>query len=164
MIQRLLLVAVAVAALAGTSPLASEQNQEERLVLTERMQLIAFNPVTRVGAQQGTFVAAGAVNDAGIATATFQLTPGSNGCSVLKGPHTFTGATGTGTITVFTKGLLCPSSTPNPPRSFASGTWRVIAASGAYAGLQGHGKIVATADFSTGEITIARDGEVERDE
>jgi hypothetical protein len=162
MIQRLSLVAVAVAVLAGSSPLAAEKPQEDRLVLTERMQLMAFNPVTGEGAQQGTFVAAGAVNDAGVATATFQLTPGSNGCSVLKGAHTFTSATGT--ITVFTKGLLCPSSTLNPPRSFASGTWRVTGASGAYAGLHGHGKIVATADFTTGEITIARDGEVERDE
>lgn len=162
MIQRFLLVVVGLAALAGTSPLGAEQKQEDRLVLTEKMQLTSFNPATGQGTQQGTFVAAGAVNDAGIATATFQVTPASNGCSVLKGPHTFTG-TG-GTITVFTKGLLCPSSDPNPPRSFASGTWRVIEASGVYAGLQGHGKIVATADFTTGEITIARDGEVERDE
>jgi hypothetical protein len=36
--------------------------------------------------------------------------------------------------------------------------------SGSYAGLHGRGTIVATADFTTGEITIARDGEVERDE
>ena len=162
MIQRLLLVAVAVVTLAGTSSLASEEGQEGRLVLTERMQVITFNPVTGEGEQQGTFVAAGAVNDAGTATATFRLTPRSDGCSVLRGPHTFTSTTGT--ITVFTKGLLCPSSTPNPPRSFASGTWRVIGASGGYAGIQGHGKIVATADFTTGEVTIARDGEIDSDE
>jgi hypothetical protein len=31
-------------------------------------------------------------------------------------------------------------------------------------GGHGHGKVVATANFTTGEITISADGEVERDE
>jgi hypothetical protein len=163
MIQRFVLGTAAVVALAGWSPaMASPPDQQERVVVTERMQLTAFNPATGEGTQHGTFVAAGALNDAGVASATFRLTPRADGCSVLNGPHTLAGASGT--ITVFTTGLLCPSSPPNPPRWFASGTWRVIAASGAYVGVHGRGKIVATADFATGEITIARDGKVERDE
>ena len=65
---------------------------------------------------------------------------------------------------LFTKAVICPFPPPNPPRSFASGTWRIVNSSGGYAGLHGRGKIVATADFTTGEITIARDGTVEPDE
>jgi hypothetical protein len=54
--------------------------------------------------------------------------------------------------------LLCPD-TP-----IARGQWRVVGATGVYAGLQGRGKIYATADFTNGQITIARDGTVGRDE
>jgi hypothetical protein len=128
------------------------------MVLTERMQLTSFDPVTGNGTQAGTFVAAGAVNDAGASTAVFHVGAGRGGCGNLTGPHTFTGSGGT--ITVFTKAVICPFPPPTPPRSFAKGEWRVIGATGRYAGLRGHGSIVATADFSTGEITIARDGEV----
>jgi hypothetical protein len=163
MMKRALLVLVAAAvATVAALPLAASIREEERVVITERMQLTSFNPATGEGTQAGTFVAAGAVNDAGPATATFRVTPGKGGCGVLTGPHTYTGSAGT--ITVFTKAEVCPFPPPNPPRSFASGTWRVIDSTGGYAGLHGRGKIVATADFSTGEITIARDGEVERDD
>lgn len=159
----LLVLVAAAAAVIVALPLAASMRDDdaERLVLTERMQLTSFNPLTGAGTQAGTFVAAGALNDAGTAMATFRVTPGKDGCGVLTGPHTFTGSAGT--ITVLTRGVICPFPPPNPPRSLASGMWRVIGSSGAYAGLHGHGKIVATADFVTGEITIARDGEVERD-
>jgi hypothetical protein len=157
----LVLVATAVA-VAAVLPIAASEKDEDRLVVTERMQLTSFNPVTGEGTQAGTFVAAGALNDAGTAVATFRVTPGKNGCGVLTGPHMLMGSVGT--ITVLTKGAICPFPPTNPPRSFASGTWRVIGSSGSYAGLHGRGTIVATADFTTGEITIARDGEVERDE
>jgi len=141
---------------------SAEGRDEGRLVLTERMQVTNFDPRTGQGSQAGTFIASGALNDAGIATATFQIKPGKNGCGVLAGPHTFTGSTGT--FTVLTKGVICPFPPPNPPRVFASGTWRVVDAFGGYQGLRGRGTILATADFSTGEITIARDGDVDRDE
>jgi hypothetical protein len=151
------LVAAAVAAVV-VLPLAATAGDRERLVLTERMQLTSFDPATGRGTQAGTFVAAGAVNDAGPATATFQVRPRKRGCADLTGPHTFTGAEGT--ITVFTTGEICPFPPPTPPRSFARGTWRVVGATGAYAGLQGRGRVYATADFSNGQITIARDGVV----
>jgi hypothetical protein len=139
-------------------PLAVSAGDKERLVLTERMQLTSFDPATGAGTQAGTFVAAGAVNDAGSSTATFQVTPGEGGCGVLTGPHTFTGANGT--ITVFTTAAVCPFPPPTPPRSYARGTWRVVGATGVYSGLRGHGHVYATADFTTGQITIARDGNV----
>lgn len=154
------LVIAAVAAVVVALPLAASADNQQRLVLTERMDLTSFNPATGAGTQAGTFVAAGAVNDAGAATATFQVTPGEGGCAVLTGPHTFTGDNGT--ITVFTSADACPFPPGAPPRSFARGKWRIVGATGAYAGLRGHGHIVATADFTNGQITIARDGKVAR--
>jgi hypothetical protein len=38
------------------------------------------------------------------------------------------------------------------------GTWKQIAATGAYADLDARGKLYATVDQTTGEITIVRDG------
>jgi hypothetical protein len=152
------LVAAAVAAAVVALPLAASAGDKERLVLTERMQLTSFDPGTGEGTQAGTFAAAGAVNDAGSATAVFRVVPGKGGCGVLTGPHTFTGANGT--ITVFTTADVCPFPPPTPPRSFARGKWEIVGATGAYAGLRGQGHIVATADFTNGQITIARDGKV----
>jgi hypothetical protein len=140
-------------------PLGASAGDKQRLVVTERMQLTSFNPATGEGTQAGTFVAAGAVNDAGSSTAVFRVVPGEGGCGVLTGPHTFVGSNGT--ITVFTTAAACPFPPPTPARSFAIGKWRVIGATGDYAGLHGQGRVFATADFTTGEITIAREGEVE---
>ena len=150
----------AIAAVVVALPLAASAGDKERLVLTERMQLTSFDPATGEGTQAGTFVAAGAVNDAGTSTAVFNVRPGKGGCGVLTGSHTFTGAGGT--ITVFTNADFCPFPPPTPPRSWVRGKWRVVGASGGYAGLHGHGHIFATGDFTNGQITIARDGEVER--
>jgi hypothetical protein len=158
MSKRSLIVLAATAAAIVALPLAATAGDEKRLVLTERMQLTSFDPATGEGTQAGTFVAAGAVNDAGSSTAVFRVTPGQGGCGELTGPHTFTGANGT--ITVFTTADVCPFPPPNPPRSWARGKWRIIGATGGYAGLRGHGHIYATADFTNGEITIARDGKV----
>jgi hypothetical protein len=102
------------------------------------------------------------VNDAGSATVVFQVTLGEGDCGVLTGPHTFTSSTGT--IAVFTTAAIYPFPPPTPPRSFASGNWRVVGATGAYAGLRGHGKVFATADFTNGQITIAREGRIKRDD
>lgn len=152
------LAAAAVTAVVTLPLAAASASGEERLVLTERMQLTSFNPATGEGTQAGTFVATGAVNDAGSATAEFRVVPGDAGCGVLTGPHTFTGANGA--ITVFTRASVCPFPPSTPPRSFARGKWRVVGATGAYEGLHGQGRVYATADFTNGEITIARDGEV----
>jgi hypothetical protein len=42
------------------------------------------------------------------------------------------------------------------------GKWHVVGGTGAYAGADGKGRIIATGDFGTGEITIARDGKIKR--
>lgn len=151
-------VAASVAAFVALPLAAASADDNKRVVLTERMQLTSFDPATGEGTQAGTFAAAGAVNDAGSATAEFRVVPGDAGCGVLTGPHTFTGANGA--ITVFTRASVCPFPPSTPPRSFARGKWRVVGATGAYEGLQGQGRVYATADFTNGEITIARDGQV----
>ena len=153
-------VAGAVVAVAVALPLVASAGDQHRFVLTERMQLTSFDPATGEGTQAGTFAAAGAVNDAGLATVVFRISPGEGGCGLITGPHTFTGSGGS--ITVLTTADICPFPPPNPPRSFVRGIWRIVGATGSYTGLHGHGNVFATADFTNGQITIARDGEVER--
>lgn len=154
------LAAAAVAAVAVAMPLAALADDEQRLVLTERMQLTSFDPTTGDGTQAGTFAAAGTVNDAGTGTVVFHIEPGDGGCGLITGPHTLTGSGGT--ITVFTRAAICPFPPTAPPRSFIRGNWKIVGATGSYAGLRGAGRITATGDLTNGEITIARDGKVRR--
>lgn len=165
--KRLVLVLVAGVAAIVAAPLAAsvrshDQDDDSRLVLIERMQITSFDAATGEGVQAGMFVAAGAVNDAGPAEAHFRVTPGTKGLCSPGRPHTFIGSAGT--ITVLTKGVICPYPPTNPPRAFASGSWRVVGGTGAYDKLHGRGKVLATADFASGQITIAREGDVERND
>jgi hypothetical protein len=98
-----------------TVPLVATAGDERRIVLTERMQLTGFDPATGAGTQAGSFVSAGAVNDAGAAVATFTLVAGSAGCGTLEGTHVFTGSGGT--LSVHTEALACPFPPASPPRS-----------------------------------------------
>jgi hypothetical protein len=148
------------AAIAGDDKRGDERRDDKRLVLTERLQVTGFVQATGAGTLAGTFVAAGAVNEAGTVAATFTLLPGKRGCGTLTGTHVLTGAAGT--LSVRTDARACPYPPGTPPRSFVRGKWRVVSGTGAYAGLEGKGVIIATADFATGVITIARDGKVKR--
>jgi len=132
-------------------PLAGAASEDQRLMISERNQLTS--PTT----QQGTWVGAGAVNDAGAANVTFALVADGDGKGLLTGAHVLTGSAGS--ITVETKAWVRPF--PPETRIMAEGTWKIVAATGAYAGLKGRGKVYATADLTTGEITIVRDGSAE---
>jgi hypothetical protein len=145
----ILLVLAGVAASLVALPLASSASDGQRLMISERNQL--SGPTSQVG----TWVGAGAVNDSGSAVAEFELTPMA-GKALLTGTHVLTGANGT--ITIQTRAWVRPFPPPTPPRAMAEGTWKMIAGTGAYAGLEARGKVYATADFTTGEITILRDG------
>jgi hypothetical protein len=147
--------AVALVALFAAVPLAAKGGLERRVMFSERMLLTGPNT------QAGTFVAAGAVNDAGSANAEFTVTPRKHNRGELRGTHVFTGSNGT--ITLKTVALVYPFPPPTPPRSFAQGRWWILGATGAYAGLEGRGKIFATADFTSGQVTILRPGKVRRD-
>ena len=158
--KRWLVLGASVLAGAAVVPFAANAGDEKRMVLTERLQVTAFAPATGAGTLAGTFVSAGAINEAGTVAATFSLLPEKGGCGRLTGVHVLTAASGT--ISVRTNALACPYPPNAPPRSFVRGKWSVVGATGAYAGLKGKGRILATGDFGTGEITIARDGKVRR--
>jgi hypothetical protein len=102
----------------------------------------------------GTWVAAGAINDAGDATAQVS-TNQNNGHGT--GTHTLTSLAGT--LTLDEDVRIQPWPPPTPRRMMIEGTWKLIAATGAYAGLKARGKIYATVDRvkDPPEITFVRD-------
>jgi hypothetical protein len=114
--------------------------------------------------QDGTWVAAGAINDTGTATAT--TTPpvqvGSTDKGRFTATHVLTSAAGRGTITLEGESEIQSFPPPSPPRPPAriEGTWEITGATGTYANLRGRGsgKLYATVDPTTQEVTIVRDG------
>ena len=104
--------------------------------------------------QVGTWVAAGAINDAGSATAEVS-TDLNNGHGT--GTHTLTSSAGT--LTLEEDVRIQPWPPPTPRRLMIEGTWKLIAATGAYAGLKARGKMYATVDRvkDPPEITFVRD-------
>jgi hypothetical protein len=145
-----ILVAAALIGYAAQQRRVLAADAEQRVMISERMQLTS--PTT----QAGTWVGAGAVNDAGSGTATFTVVPHGDDTGLLTGTHVLTGSSGT--ITIETSAFVRPFPPPTPPRAMAEGTWKIVSGTGAYADLEGRGKVYATADFTTGEITIVRDG------
>jgi hypothetical protein len=143
----LVLVVVALASAFAALPFAASADSKERLVLDERMTIVG-------GTAAGTFASAGGVNDRGSAAAVFSVDSRGN----LTGTHTLTGSAGT--IVMATRAKVRPFPPPTPPRVFMEGTWRITGGTGAYADLEGKGKILAVADFSDGRLTIIRDGRV----
>ena len=150
----LVLVVVALASAFAALPFAASADSKQRLVLDERMTIAG-------GTAAGTFASAGGVNDSGSATAVFSVDSRGN----LTGTHTLNGSAGT--IVMATRAKVRPFPPPTPPRVFMEGTWTITGGTGAYAELEGRGKILAVADFSDGRLTIIRDGRVgsgDRDE
>ena len=109
--------------------------------------------------QEGTWAAAGAINDAGEATAAQLSVNQNNGHGT--GTHTLTGTAGT--LTLEEDVQLEPWPPPTPRRLMVEGTWRLVAATGAYADLRvRRGRIWAVVDRAKdpAEITFVRDGVV----
>ena len=111
--------------------------------------------VSGPGQQAGTWVAAGAINDAGRATATLSR-PDAKGRATAT--HTLTGSAGTLTLNEDVR--LQPFPPPTPNRLMVEGTWKLVAATGAYADLNARGRVDATVDREKvpPEITFVRDG------
>jgi hypothetical protein len=138
---------------AAGAPSASEASDDQRLMISQRMQ--ARGP----GRQEGTWVAVGAINDAGIATATAVVVEHGTGKALVKATHILTSVDGTMTLESHT--WLRPFPPPTPPRVMVVGPWRQIAGTGVYAEIQTRGQLYATIEQTTGEITIVRDGSAE---
>jgi hypothetical protein len=149
-VSAILLITALLVGYAGQEGRVLAADAQQRVMISERMQLTGPNT------QAGTWVGAGAVNDAGSGAATFTVVPHGNDAGLLTGTHVLTGSSGT--ITIETIAFVRPFPPPTPPRAMAEGTWRIVGGTGAYADLKGRGKVYATADFATGEITIVRDG------
>jgi hypothetical protein len=148
----LVVFVVTIASAFAALPFAASADSKKRLVLEERMQ------ITGPGAAAGTFVSAEGVNDRGPATATFSVDSRGN----LTGTHVLEGSEGT--IVMATRAKVRPFPPPTPPRVFMEGRWSITSGTGAYADLEGKGKILAVADFTDGRLTIIRDGAVESGE
>lgn len=135
-------------------PLAASADDDKRVVIAERNHIVAFDPATGVGTQAGTFHAAGAISDSGTATAPgFTVTPLGDGRARLEGDHILSSPQGT--IVIHSVATVFPFPSP---RVIAKGTWKVVSGTGAYAGAEGRGKVLAVGDFTTGTATIMRDG------
>jgi hypothetical protein len=143
------------------APFRASAEEARRVVIAERNVIVVFDPATGKGTQAGTFHAAGAISDSGSVTADFTVTPIHGGRAILEGDHILSSAVGT--LVVRSRVTLSPFPSP---RVVAQGTWKIVAATGGYAGLVGRGKSLAVGDFTTATATIMRDGEteVERDE
>jgi hypothetical protein len=135
--------------------MASEASEDHRLIISQRMQ------ATLGGMQTGTWVAAGAINDAGTANATTVVVPHGGGKALVTATHVLTSPAGMLQLKSHT--WLRPFPPPTPNRVMVEGTWQLVAATGAYANLHAHGKLYATVspgvvDPGPKEITIVRDG------
>jgi hypothetical protein len=126
---------------------------DRKLKISQRME-----PTEPPGTLDGTWVAAGAINDAGDATAQVSR-PDSKGRG--SGTHTLTGSAGT--VTLDEDVRILPLPRPTPDRLMVEGTWKLVAATGAYADLNARGRTYATVDREKDprEITIVREGSAE---
>ena len=117
------------------------------------------------GKQEGTWVAAGAINDTGtaIATSSTPVQIGSTDKGRFTATHVLTSAAGKGTITLQGESEIQPFPPPPPPRppALVNGKWELTGATGTYANLRARGKLYATLDPTTREVTIVRDGKAE---
>ncbi len=123
-------------------------------MISQRMRIVGERK------QDGTWVAAGAINDRGTATAT--TTPpvqvGSTDKGRFTATHVLTSAAGTITLEGESEIQSFPPPSPPRPPARVEGKWDVTGATGTYANLRGSGKLYATVDPTTQEVTIVRDG------
>jgi hypothetical protein len=122
----------------------------QRLIISQRMK------ATSPGRQSGTWVGAGSINDAGHVDATAVVVEHGGGKALIKATHTLAGVDGT--ITLESHTWFRPFPPPTPPRVMVRGQWKQIAATGVYADMDSRGRLYATVDQTTGEITIVRVG------
>jgi hypothetical protein len=146
----------ALAAVLLAVSLRASAGEARRVVIAERNMIVAFDPATGKGTQAGTFHAAGAISDSGSVTSDFTVTPINGDRAILEGDHILSSAAGT--MVLRSRVTLSPFPAA---RVVAQGTWKIVAATGQYAGLEGGGKSLAVGDFTTATATIMRDGEVE---
>ena len=141
----LAVAALAVAVTLVAVPLTSASSVDTKLRIGYSLRL--FGVGIGPGGTAGTFIASGAVRDAGTATGRSTVTPfGDGGDGRLEGTITLVGALGT--ITEEFSGMAGPLGMPH---TAAHGTFELVGGTGAYAGISGHGTFTTVADFSTNQ-------------
>jgi hypothetical protein len=151
-------IALAVSALATAAalvavPLTSASAVDTKLQIGYNLRL--FGVGIGPGGTAGTFVASGAVRDAGTVTGRSTVTPFGNGDDGrLEGTLTLVGALGT--ITEEFSGIAGPLGIPH---TAAQGTFRIVGGTGAYADITGQGTFNTVADFSTNQAVRIDDGQ-----
>jgi hypothetical protein len=149
------------------APNASAATEDQRLMISQRMEA----PLNAAGQPTdlftGPWVAAGAINDEGTATITqTQVTPQPGGKARVLATHVLTSLGNPAqTLKLESRTTLRPFPPPPPKRRvLVEGTWRLVEATEAYANLHANGRLFATiTDRGTGsnrvrEITLVRDG------
>lgn len=113
--------------------------------------------VTPTTPPAGTFVASGAVDDAGTSEVTaLSVVPfGRGDRGRLTGTQTFTGAHGK-IVTRF-RGIARDL---DEPHQVGEGRFEVISGTGEYGDLRGHGRFFIVVDFSTGHFIGTEEGRV----
>jgi hypothetical protein len=147
----LTLAAAAVASL--LIPFAASADGSRQLVIGARFDLATGT---------GTFSACCAVNDTGSAALeiTSFITHGDR--AVFEATNTFNGSHGTFTIAIDgSTGPLAIDGVENP-RHIARGRWTIVAGTGDYVGLRGHGSLSAMSDFVAGTLTAIDEGVASR--
>src|ERR687893_2420064 len=124
----------------------------------ERDLLIGFElRFTGPGTTAGSFVASGAVDDAGASTVTGLTLEafGQRDQARLSGTQTFAGAHGT-IVTAFQG----KASDVSQPHQYGQGRFRIVSATGAYAGGSGGGKFTIVVDGAGNRLIGTEEGRI----
>ncbi len=150
-------VGVVIAAIAALAPLVAVadggRERGERLLIGSVLR--ATGPTTTAG----TFVASGAIAASGESTVEhLTVTPlGQGDRGRLSGTQAFTSAQGT-IVTRF-RGIASAISTPN---QWGEGRWRIVRATGDYAGLRGGGRFTIVVNLEANQLIGTATGRVRR--
>jgi hypothetical protein len=146
----LVIAALAAAAALVAVPLTSASSVDTKL------QIGTSAHFTGPTSAAGTFVAAGAIRDSGtvIVTDLSVQQQGNQDDGRITATAVYTGTMGTFTETI--TGTVGPA---GDAHQAATGTFRIVSGTGAYAGTTGQGTFLAVADATTNQVITTEDGQ-----
>jgi hypothetical protein len=142
--------AAALVPLAASADRGPQSHDDRHVAIGVRLD---FSSATQAA---GTFSACCAINDSGAARAEItSFVPGDDNRARFEAINSFSGTKGTFRIRL--RGSTGPLGSPN---HVAHARWRVLDGTGAYAGLEGGGRLTAVTDQNSGALTALDVGEV----
>ena len=152
--RRLIVIAAVAAAITGAvvpfAAFAEGDGDDDAATIGVRLD---FSSPTEAA---GTFSVCCSVTDSGTARAEVTSFVEKGDHARFEATNTFGGANGS--FTILLRGTTGPLGSPV---HVARGRWRVIEGSGAYAGLEGKGRLTAVTNQETGALTAIDEGELE---